>query len=418
MSQQHIVSALSQIRGHHIDEAKVRAHVIRPAHVIDIISSRSLVDTTYRPSFDFSFRFGVYVHLDVNGFGDAVHEALRNRVAGYVLRLRQHGRTICTREWNWAKMPTDGAESWTPDTSMHIASCSKLITAMAMIKLLDDHQIADSTPIINFLPNYWAKGPNIDRITFHQLLTHTSGFNSGKTGYSDFEFMQSAVNAGVTHIGKYNYENMNYGLCRILLATIVGDISPATIFDIPFIEDSNNVLWDYLSIQSYVKYVAQNVFGPSGVSDATLNHPDADALGYPFPAGGQGWNSGDLTTMAGAAGWHVTVDDLLAIMGTFRRSNSIVQAARAQAMLDLTYGIDLVASTATPMGYVYGKNGWWATNDGKVEQSFLCFIPQDMELVAFANSPAGSDKEAFFPFITSAFIANLHMRDMLHQLSR
>ncbi len=230
--------------------------------------------------------------------------------------------------------------------------------------------------------------------------------------------MHSAVNAGVTHIGKYNYENMNYGLCRILLATIVGDISPATIFDISIIQDSNNVVWDYLTIESYVKYVEQNVFGPSGVSDATPNHLNAYALAYPFPVDGQGWNSGDLRTMSGAAGWHMTVDDLLAIMRTFRRNNSIVQAARAQGMLDLTYGIDVQASTSTPMGYIYGKNGWWESNLGKVEQSFLFFMPQDMELVAFVNSPVGSSHEAVVPFVTSAFIANLHMRDILHYLPR
>jgi CubicO group peptidase (beta-lactamase class C family) len=418
MSLEHTISALSQIRGYRIDEVKVSAHVIRPLNVMDVISSRSLVDTTYRPTFDFSFRFGVYYHLDVNGFGDAVHEALQDKVAGYVVRLRQHGRTICTREWNWAKTPTDGSESWAPDIGMHIASCSKLITAMAMIKLLDDHRLADSTPIIDFVPRYWGKGPNIDRITFHQLLTHTSGFHSGGTGYSDFEFMRSAVNAGVTQIGKYNYENMNYGLCRILLATIAGDMSPDTIFDISIIQDSNNVVWDYMTIESYLKYVQQNVFGPSGVSDATLNHPDAHALAYPFPVEGQGWNSGDLRTMSGAVGWHMTVDDLLAIMGTFRRSNSIVQAARSQAMLDLTYGIDVWASTSTPMGYIYGKNGWWESKEGKVEQSLLFFMPQDMELVAFVNSPVGSAHEAVVPFVTNAFIANLHMRDILHHLPR
>ncbi len=179
MSLEHTVSALSQIRGHRIDEAKVRAHVIRPPNVMDIISSRSLGDTTYRPP-SISFRFGVYYHLDVNGFGDAVHEALQDKVAGYVVRLRQHGRTIYAREWNWAKTPADGSESWVPDIGMHIASCSKPITAMAMIKLLDDHQIADSAPIIDVLPRYWAKGLNIDRITFHQLLTHTSGIAAGR----------------------------------------------------------------------------------------------------------------------------------------------------------------------------------------------------------------------------------------------
>jgi CubicO group peptidase (beta-lactamase class C family) len=215
---------------------------------------------------------------------------------------------------------------------------------------------------------------------------------------------------------------MNYGLCRILLATIVGDISPMTTFDIPTIPDSNRVVWDYLTIQSFVKYVQEHVLGPSGVSDASLGRPDPDtcALAYPFPLGdSNGWNSGDVTTYSGAAGWHMTVEDLLAIMGTFRRGNSIVSAARAQSMLDLAYGTDLFASTSTPMGFMYVKNGWWASPDHtKVEQSVLCFMPQDMELVAFANSPADSSQEWIVPYITSAFIENLRSRDILHHLQR
>jgi CubicO group peptidase (beta-lactamase class C family) len=158
---------------------------------MNIISHWELAGVTYRPTFDFSFRLGLYYHLDVNGFADDLGSALQTNVSGYVMRLRQHGRTIGTRQWNWAKTPSDGSESWTPQISMHIASCSKLITAMALIKALDDHQIEDVTPIIDFLPSYWVKGPNIDRITFHQLLTHASGFNTGQSN-CDFLFMRDA----------------------------------------------------------------------------------------------------------------------------------------------------------------------------------------------------------------------------------
>jgi CubicO group peptidase (beta-lactamase class C family) len=419
MNLKNTICSLSEIRNFALDEAKVRAHVMRPENVMNIISHPGLAGVTYRPTFDFSFRFGLYYHLDVNGFGNALDAALQNNVSGYVICLRQHGRTICTRQWNWAKTPIDGSESWTPQISMHIASCSKLITAMALIKALDERQIKDITPIIGFLPSYWVKGPNIDQITFHNLLTHTSGFNTGQSN-CDFLFMQDAVSAGVTGVGEYHYQNMNYGLCRILLATIVGDIAPPTTFNIPVIDDSNNAVWDYLTIHSFVRYVQEHVFGPSDVSDATLDHPDTCALAYPFPLDdSNGWNSGNLTTVLGAAGWHMTVEDLLAIMGTFRRGNSVVSPTRAQSMLDLAYGTDVWASTSTPMGFVYVKSGWWQNSDDtKVEQTALCFMPQDMELVAFANSPAGSKHEWIVPYITSAFTANLHFRDVLHHVLR
>src|SRR6516164_5722429 len=150
MSLGRTICSLSEIRNFALDEAKVRSHVMRPENVMNIISHWDLAAVTYRPTFDFSFRFGLYYHLDVNGFADALDAALQANVSGYVMCLRQHGRTISTRQWQWAKTQSDGPlEFWTPQISMHIASCSKLITAMALIKVLDDHQIKDVTPIID-----------------------------------------------------------------------------------------------------------------------------------------------------------------------------------------------------------------------------------------------------------------------------
>ena len=78
---------------------------------------------------------------------------------------------------------------------MHVASCSKLITAMAMTKLLNDKRVWFDTPIIGFLP---TTGPRADvnTITFRQLMTHTSGLGIAGRSDSDFEFMKSRVAAG------------------------------------------------------------------------------------------------------------------------------------------------------------------------------------------------------------------------------
>lgn len=63
-----------------------------------------------------------------------------------------------------------------------------------------------------------------------------------------------------------------------------------------------------------------------------------DALAYSFPTPGTGWNSGDLSTMSGAAGWHMSVDQVLNVMGTFRRTRKIMAARKAQSMLDNMFG--------------------------------------------------------------------------------
>ncbi len=80
---------------------------------------------------------------------------------------------------NWAKEPLDGSEAWTPDTRMHVASLSKIVTAVAMTRLLDGAGISPATPIIDYLPRYWVKGPNVDQITFAELSTSPTSRKSG-----------------------------------------------------------------------------------------------------------------------------------------------------------------------------------------------------------------------------------------------
>jgi len=157
--------------------------------------------------------------------------------------------------------------------------------------------------------------------------------------------MKEQIAAGTTHLGLYSYQNMNFGLCRILISTINGNIPVDWSFPFPWASDS---VWDAVTISAYEAFVNANLFAPSGVTGPTLYHEPADALAYNFPVSGNGWNSGDLTTMAGGAGWHMTVDELLAVMSTFRRSGTIMSQADAQTLLNDGFGIDL--RVITPLG--------------------------------------------------------------------
>jgi len=126
--------------------------------------------------------------FDVAGFIQALEEQLTGSVAGYSIRLTENGFPFADADQNWAKQPQDGSQNWTPDTRMHVASLSKIVTAIAMTRLLGEAGIPPSTPIIDYLPGYWVKGPNVDQITFVDLLTHKSGLAWQTTNSrSDFE---------------------------------------------------------------------------------------------------------------------------------------------------------------------------------------------------------------------------------------
>ena len=44
-----------------------------------------------------------------------------------------------------------------------------------MTRLLLKKGIPFDTPIAGYLPTYWAKGPNVGKITFRHLMTHRRG---------------------------------------------------------------------------------------------------------------------------------------------------------------------------------------------------------------------------------------------------
>ena len=332
--------------------------------------------------------------------------------------------------WQYAKRPQDRSELWTPDVQMHVASVSKLMTAMAMTVLLRDHNISPDAQITNYLPDYWAKGPNIEYIVFRNLFNHTSGLSSAND-LVDFDNMKSAIAGGINlpiaggtnlnTLGQYKYQNLNYGLCRILLAVINGNINKDGFLEIglPIPDWLNDQIWDSVTIAAYEAYLQAKVFQPSRVIGATLDHPAACALAYLGPNDAEpGWDSGSLQWACGYAGWHLSVNEVLNVMGEFRRGNGILTQDEAQAMLDNGFGVDpLIGNSALPAalttlaGNVYCKPGDLNNAKHQDEQSLAFFLPEDMELVVLVNSmvdgQTGPPNNYFREVVKQTYLDNL-----------
>ena len=333
--------------------------------------------------------------LDIDGLSRDLHALLSPCLSGYALQLRRYGQVVMDHRRDSARAGLDGNVPWNPDVQMHVASVSKLITAMAMTKLLHRHAISIDARIARWLPTHWVRGPGVDRITFRQLLTHTSGLVAlNEPGPADYQFMKDQIAIGV--VGGMGYRNMNYGLCRILISTI----DAPSLFALQW-GGVNDKYWDLTTIHYYKRYVQENVFDPVGVTSA-FPLTAAHALAYPFPVNGaRGSDSGDLSAMSGAVGWRLSVDDLLAIMAAFRRLGTIVDPARAQTMLDRGVGLDWRRDT--PLGRVYAKGGFWSFNKGtSVQQANAFFLPKGMELVILANSPLCHPDTAFMDQVFAA----------------
>lgn len=381
---------------------QVNAHVIAPENLRGIVTDgqeqERMLPFVFRPQ----VQFVTTPKLNIGGFGQEFHNKIKDQVTGYAMQLRQNGAPVYTLIWNWSQTPADANQGWKLDTRMHVASVSKYITAIAMVKLLDAKGISLDAKIINYLPAHWVKGPKVNLVSFRQLLTHRSGFAT-KTSSSDYNFMKQMVAMGAPTNGTYDYENMNFGLCRLLLAVINGNIPQN--FNIGAMTDQ---VWDAVGISAYKSYCQTNIFTPAGVANASFEPLPAykNALAYKFPHNNvDGWNSGNLASVSGGAGWRLSVDDLLKVMDHVRRRNTIIPAARMQQALDSALGIDQIIDT--PAGKLYNKNGAWGDGIGRTEQSVIYFFPNGMELVVLTNSPIGANSASLRGLVKDVFLNNL-----------
>ena len=99
--------------------------------------------------------------------------------------------------------------------------------------------------------------------------------------------MKEQIAAGTTHLGQFSYQNMNFGLCRILLATINGNVpvdwllleSQGGLFFPELIDNA----WDSSTIGAYASYVAREIFAPSEVTGPDFTHDAGERPGLQLP---------------------------------------------------------------------------------------------------------------------------------------
>lgn len=390
---------------------RAKAHTFRPATLVDATSE----DRKEGPSL-FPVRVArpvpVKPHLNVAKFGESMHAALKDKVRGYALGLRKNGQPILTLQWDWSRSPSQGSKGWNLDTKEHIASVSKLITAIAAVKMLDERNLSFDTKIGNYIPAYWNEGKNANDLTFRKLLTHQAAF----TVYGgDFLSFKQQIEMGVSSnpADGIGYTNGSFSLIRVLAATMTGAVPRNKTWAFPGLAPSlnanlNNAMWDASSTEAFLTYVQNKVFTPSGVSGVSPKSNDGSALAYSGKNDGQGWDSGDVTSQVGGAGFRMSVNQVLDVMGTFRRKGTIVSPAKAQEALDARLGIDQVIDT--PLGKIYNKNGRWQNGSGPnddAEQSVAYFLQEDMEVVLLVNSWIGAEQASVRGSVKDAYLANI-----------
>jgi CubicO group peptidase (beta-lactamase class C family) len=155
-----------------------------------------------------------------------------------------------------------------PDTKFNLASLNKMFTAVAIAQLAEQGKLAFDDPIAKLLPDYPNKQV-AEKVTVHQLLTHTSGMGSyfgeklidERTKFVKVQdYFSLFVNEPLAfEPGKdWQYSNSGY----IVLGAIIEKVSGEDYFD----------------------YVSKHIFKPAGMLNTDSYELDRDvpnvATGY------------------------------------------------------------------------------------------------------------------------------------------
>lgn len=152
----------------------------------------------------------------------------------------------------------------------HIASMTKSITAMAIVKLRDDGKLSLDDPIEKYIPS--AKGmktvtTDAPLITIRHLLTHAAGFpednpwGDRQLGRSDAwldSMYKTGISFSTTPGTAYEYSNLGFSTLGLIIKKVSG--------------------------KTYQQYISENIFKPLGMNNTFWDYDEVPAkhlvIGY------------------------------------------------------------------------------------------------------------------------------------------
>jgi hypothetical protein len=275
----------------------------------------------------------------------------------------------------------------TPDLVTDIASVSKTMTATGMLQMLAKAGLTIDTKISPYIYPDWTQGPNINQLTFKELLTHSSGFGQTSICGSNIDYagLKTVVANGVTasNIGAPSYGNCNFALLRELMPAVSGQ--PLTSYpDGPVRAQQSSTL--------YINYMNANVFQPVGVPVSACKPPAGtnDILSYTNPAGttsGTDW--GDWSLQCGSGGWVLSANNIFSVINDLANGNTLLTSAEKKQMFTDCLGWDCAVRNDCPNPYVC-KNGDLNNGAGTAVWTYAGVFKCNVPVVVVVNSPLPS----------------------------
>lgn len=330
-----------------------------------------------------------------------------NPVSGYQFAVTRNGQLYHAEAGGVAIHAKDpnGPKNMTVDMRMNVASVSKFIGAMAMMKVMEDYGIGVEFNVIDYLPDSWKTVAHpdfkdVDKaafLTFKRLMTMNTaiafpGTNPSPGIMPTEAQMLAAIRAtpDPTRIGVY--QNGNFTMIRVLIGEIVYGL------------DETSANYATACTDKYFEYIKTNFFDklniyPPMTAQAVNDYYSVTTypLGYRFPFdatwsnpsdGTLGWaHTSDPYLNGGSGGLLLSCMDLAKLLAYFRHDDNETLISKTQREKILSEELGLIESADGAYGRYQAKGGTRGPESccNRALRAQIVFFPNGVEAVLLSN---------------------------------
>ncbi|MDT7831792.1 serine hydrolase domain-containing protein [Flavobacteriaceae bacterium S356] len=252
----------------------------------------------------------------------------QKNVPGMAVAVFNNGEAIFQQGYGWANVGTH--KKVTGQTGFNIGSVSKLFTAVAIMKLVEEGKIALDTPVEHYLTRWKLPNSQFDKnkVTIRRLLNHTGGISVH--GYPGFKVKRTLPSLEASLNGengpvranepvkiiiepntKFRYSGGGYTLLQLVVEEVT---------KMPFHKYAKKTIFKPLGMQNTSFKINQKILKNSAIPY------DAEAKRLPF----------EFFTAQGAAGLHTTLDDFILFANELLNGHKVLSEATIQEMIQPT----------------------------------------------------------------------------------
>jgi D-alanyl-D-alanine carboxypeptidase len=321
---------------------------------------------------------------------------------GYGFVITQNGQIAQTHEAGIGSILRNDTMPFTINSFINIASVTKTLTTTTFIQFMRYRDITIDSTIGKWLPDSWPKNPQISSITFKQLLTHTSGIRTSRTGWVNLKtVVANALEGPKTR----SYSNVNLALFRAMLPKMNN-------LNLFLTNENNMSTADFESWMSdrYIMIMQDNIFKKIDLQNrGCVVMPNQVQMFNEVPNTLKTDVTGDWTNWCGGGGFYLTTKDLSKFIVYLTHTNEFLTDSE-RTLMD-NEGLGWWQKLGVTGGTAYGHDGGLIgdlNDSGTLDpsepglQTLIIKFPNKVELALSINSVPDTWRN-LYSVATSAF---------------